>query len=177
MPTPNFVNIEFMNFIHSTIFSKIALNKTILNQLMLNLLVQVSWAINRTVNLSEAEYRDALFSPLLKTIMNSASIIPYPGGGEIESQCRVEHSIELRPTRAGRKPAVDCVMRADMGDNVLSYSPVEAKHTLTKENLQQLSLYMVKIGTAKELSEHCLLGYLIDKKTCTNCDFSIDVQE
>ncbi len=50
------------------------------------------------------------------------------------------------------------------------YSPVEAKKLLSSENSGQLSLYMSKLGTTKEIFEKCLVGYLLDKR---NIQFAI----
>ena len=76
----------------------------------------------------------------------------------------VEEIIEFNPSQPGRKPSVDYVLRGDMNGDVLFYTPVEAKKEISIEDLNQLSLYMAKVGTAKEIVEKCLLGYLIDRK-------------
>ena len=121
----------------------------------------------RNTKLSEAGYRDALFSPLLRTITNSIGLaMPSRSinDNDFETDYSVEEIIEFNPSQPGRKPSVDYVLRGDMNGDVLFYTPVEAKKEISIEDLNQLSLYMAKVGTAKEIVEKCLLGYLIDRK-------------
>ena len=109
---------------------------------------------------SEAEVRVQLLDPLLKRMAYSAQCIAVEGytGDVFSSALSIEVNTE-EPERPGRRPQVDYLMSAHAGETLLYCIPVEAKSTMPKKHVTQLSVYQATVSTRDRVG----LGLLVDK--------------
>ncbi len=107
--------------------------------------------------------RELLLSPLLRTVAHSASMLP-SGEGEFVTRFFVEHVVEARLGRRGRKPEVDYMIHGEMpSGNILYLIPVEAKSVISLVDAKELAGYMSRVMTCKEVAGKMLIGILFDQ--------------
>ena len=118
----------------------------------------------------EIDTISGLVLPMLKTLIQSISLLPDLQRGGFRSHVLVGESIPKVEAGRGRNPEVDVVVQlVDQQSKNIRITPIEAKEVIQKKNIAQLCTYMFRLASADDLGGSSIVGFLVDGYNLQMC--------